>query len=303
MLREIQVRSVLNKHKKRDSWFLDEYSVNPYEGCGINCLYCYVRGSKYGENMEDGMAVKTNALAILEKQLSSRAKRQQFGIVTVGSAVDAYMRQEEKFRLTEGILELLLKYRFPVFISTKSKLILRDIELLKQIDQAAILPDDLKQNLKRGLILSVSVSTTDEKIAGMLEPGASSPKERFEIVRQLKEQGFLCGVNAIPTLPFISDSEEELEKTIVAAKNAGADYILMGGLTLFGSQTADSRTLFFNFLKKYDPSLIAQYQKLYGINFFPPKYYLQKLKQRADLLCQKHQIRNSILEKDVERFA
>jgi len=300
MLREIQVKSVLNKHKKRDSWFLDEYSVNPYEGCSVNCLYCYVRGSKYGENMEDGMAIKTNAWEILEKQLTSRAKKQQYGIVTVGSAVDAYIKQEEKFRLTEGMLKLLLKYRFPVFISTKSKLILRDIDLLKQIDQNAILPGDLEQNLKRGLVLTVSVSSTNDEVASMLEPGAASPAERFDVIRHLKAQGFLCGVNAIPTLPFISDSEEELEKTIVAAKDSGADFILVGGLTLFGSQPADSRTLYFNFLRKYDPSLVAQYQKLYGINFFPSKYYLQQLKQRADRLCRKHQIRNSILEQDVE---
>jgi DNA repair photolyase len=303
MVREIQVSSVLNKHKKRDSWFLDEYSVNPYEGCSVNCLYCYVRGSKYGENMEEGMAVKTNALEILDKQLASRARRQQYGIVTVGSAVDAYMRQEEKYKLTEGILKLLIKHRFPAFISTKSKLILRDIELLKQIDQHAILPDDLKQNLTRGLIVSVSVSTTNEKISKLLEPGAAMPTERFALIHQLKEQGFLCGVNAIPTLPFISDSEEELEKTIVAAKNAGADFILIGGLTLFGSHPADSRTLFFNFLKRYDASLIPGYQKLYGINFFPPKYYLEQLKQKADLLCKKHQVRNSILEQDVKRIA
>jgi len=301
-MQEKLVTSVLNKHKKRDSWFLDEYSVNPYEGCSVNCLYCYIRGSKYGENMEEGMAIKLNALEVLEKQLASRARRQQYGIVAVGSAVDAYMRQEEKFRLTEGMLKLLLKYRFPVFISTKSKLILRDIELLKQIDQAAILPEDLDRTLNRGLILSVSISTTDENICRKLEPGAASPSERFEIIRQLKEHGFLCGVNAIPTLPLISDTEDELEKTVIAAKNAGADYILIGGLTLFGSQPADSRSLYFNFLKKNFPSLITEYQKLYGINFFPPKYYLQQLKERADHLCNKYQIRNSILEQDVERI-
>ncbi|MBK5273152.1 MAG: hypothetical protein JJE22_19295 [Bacteroidia bacterium] len=143
MLHQKQVKSVLNKHKKRDSWFLDDYSVNPYEGCSCNCLYCYIRGSKYGENMDDGLAVKINALEVLEKQFASRAKKNQYGFVTVGSGTDAYIHHEEKLGMTEGFLCLMLKYRFPVFISTKCTLIKRDIELLKEIDKVAILPDDL----------------------------------------------------------------------------------------------------------------------------------------------------------------
>ena len=70
-----QVKSVLNKQKKRDSWFLTEYSVNAYEGCSCNCLYCYIRGSKYGENMDSGLVVKLNALEVLERQLQTRSRR------------------------------------------------------------------------------------------------------------------------------------------------------------------------------------------------------------------------------------
>lgn len=81
MLVQKKVKSVLNKHKKRDSWFLDDYSVNPYEGCNCNCLYCYIRGSKYGINMEEGLAVKANALEVLEKQLQLRARKNQYGFV------------------------------------------------------------------------------------------------------------------------------------------------------------------------------------------------------------------------------
>jgi len=129
MLQQKQVTSVLNKHKKRDSWFLTEYSVNPYEGCSCNCLYCYIRGSKYGENMAEHLAVKMNGLEVLEKQLRNRAKKNQYGIVVVGSATDAYIHQEKDHELTKGFLELLLKYRFPVFISTKRSLITRDISI------------------------------------------------------------------------------------------------------------------------------------------------------------------------------
>jgi DNA repair photolyase len=246
--------------------------------------------------MEDGLAVKTNALEILEKQLASRAKRNQYGFVAVGSATDAYIHHEDKYRLTEGMLKLLLKYRFPVFISTKCTLITRDIELLKEIDKAAILPDDLKDKLNRGVILSVSVSTLDEKISNMLEPAAAPPLQRLELVKQLKHEGFLVGVNAIPVLPFISDTEEGLEKIIAAAKEYNADYILVGGLTLFGNGTADSKTLFYKFLERYDASLIPKYQQLYGINSYVSFPYQNELKERADKICKKYNIRNGILE-------
>ena len=298
-MHEKQVKSVLNKQKRRDSWFLTNYSVNAYGGCSCNCLYCYVRGSKYGENMDSSLAVKSNSLEVLEKQLRVKAKKGQYGIVVVGSATDAYLHHEERWRLTEGMLKLFLKYRFPVFISTKSKLILRDIELLKQIDKAAILPEDLKTSLGRGVILSTSISTMDERIAQMLEPGAAAPVERLEVLQQLKQQGFLSGVNAIPILPWISDTEEELEKIISAASTHGADYILVGGLTLFGKDPADSKTLYYKFLERYDPPLIPKYEKMYGINFFPTKAYQEELKQRAERICAKYNIRTAILDQHV----
>ena len=295
MLLEKQVKSVLNKLKQRDSWFLVDYSVNPYEGCSCNCLYCYIRGSKYGENMEDGLAVKINALKILEKQLQARARKDKYGIIAVGSATDAYMPHEADFGMTERILKLLLKYRFPVFISTKRTLITRDLELLKQIDTQAILPWDLKETHGRGVILAVSVSSLNTTITNMLEPGAVPPVLRFQLVEQLKQQGFLVGVNAIPVLPFISDSEDELEKIISAAHQHGADFILVGSLTLFGNSTASSKTLYYKFLQRHNPDLIKAYDKLYAGNHFPSKKYLDELQFRVSKLCNKYNIRNSIL--------
>lgn len=296
MLHEKIVKSVLNKHKQRDSWFLDDYSVNGYEACSCNCLYCYIRGSKYGQNMNEGLFVKINAPEILERQLATRARKEQYGFVAVGSATDAYIHHEEKYRITRQMLAALLKYRFPVFISTKTKGIKRDIDLLKQIDEQAILPADLKPRLNRGVILSVSVSTINENISNTLEPGAATPAERLDLVKELSELGFLTGVNAIPSLPFISDTEEELEKTIAAAKEHQAHYILIGGLTLFGNGPADSKTLFYKFLERYKPELIDWYNDLYGEKFYTPRYYQDKLKERADKLCMKYNIRNCIVD-------
>jgi len=246
--------------------------------------------------MAEHLSVKANITNVLEKQLQLRARKNQHGIVAVGSATDAYMHQEEQLRITEQILKLLLKYRFPVFISTKRSLITRDIELLKAIDKAAILPEDLQNKLQYGVILSVSVSTMDETISNMLEPGALMPVQRLQLVQQLKREGFLVGVNAIPILPFISDTDEELEKIISEAKDHYADYILVGGLTLFGNEKADSKTLYYKFLNRHQPELIKKYDELYNGNFYASYQYHDDLKKRADQLCRKYDIRNSILE-------
>jgi len=104
MVNEIQVKTILNKHKKRDDWFLDDYSVNPYYGCSFNCVYCYIRGSKYGENMAKTLSVKLNAPAILAKQLKRRALKGEYGIICFASQ-EAYIPIEAKYEVTRKMLE------------------------------------------------------------------------------------------------------------------------------------------------------------------------------------------------------
>src|SRR5258706_220243 len=140
MLAEIQSKTILNKKKHRDAWFLDEYTINPYSGCSFNCIYCYIRGSKYGIHMEEKLSVKTNAVELLEKELARKARKSEYGIIILSSATDPYLQFEKEFQLTRKLLEVILKFRFPVHIITKSGLVVRDFDLLKQIDEHAILP-------------------------------------------------------------------------------------------------------------------------------------------------------------------
>ena len=294
-MKEILVKSILNKKKKRDSWFLDDYTLNPYEGCSFNCQYCYIRGSKYGENMAESLSVKINGADVLDRQLAFRVKKNQYGIIALASATDPYIKAEEQYRMTENFLKLIAKHRFPLLMITRSTLILRDLPLLKEIDRQAIHAADLKDKLNRGVIISFSFSTLDPDIASTLEPGAPSPMARLETMKKCKEAGFLVGMNCIPTLPFISDTDEHLEQMVKAAKEYGADYILIGGLTLFGDQPADSKILYRKFLERKFPHLIPEYKKLYKIFFAPPASYLDNLSKRADVLCLKYNIRRSIL--------
>jgi len=294
MVSEVQVKSILNKHKKRDDWFLDDYSVNPYSGCSFNCIYCYIRGSKYGENMAKTFSIKINAPELLEKQLSRRAKKGEYGIIALSSSTEPYMPIEEKLKLTRKLLEIILKYKFPVEVATKSKLVLRDLDLLKEIDKNAILPADLKPKLKHGAIISFSISTLDDKLAKILEPGAPKPRERLETMKKCKEEGFFTGVCFIPVLPFLSDSEEQLNETIKTVKEYGADFILVGGLTLFGKGPADCKTLYYKFLEKHHPELVPKYRSLYRIFFAPSKEYQRELEEKSKKVCKKYGIKNKI---------
>jgi DNA repair photolyase len=295
MANEIQVKSILNKHKKRDDWFLDDYSVNPYEGCSFNCLYCYIRGSKYGENMTRTLSAKVNSPELLEKQLSRRARKGEYGIIAFSSSTEPYMPIEEKLKLTRKLLEIILKYKFPVHVLTKSKLVLRDLDLLKEIDKNAVLPADLKPKLKHGAISSFSISTLDEKLAKILEPGAPAPRERLETMKKCREEGALTGVCYIPVLPFISDTEEELDRMIKTAKDYGADYVFVGALTLFGNKPADCKTLYYKFLERYFPELVPKYKSLFKIFFQPTKEYQEELQERSIRICSKYKIKHRII--------
>lgn len=294
-MKEIIVKSILNKKKRRDEWFLDDYTLNPYEGCSFNCQYCYIRGSKYGENMADTLAVKINGAEVLDRQLAFRVKKDQYGIIALASATDPYIGAEEKYRITESFLHLILKHRFPLLMITKSSLVLRDLDILKEIDRQAIHAADLKDKLHRGVIVSFSFSTLDPAIASALEPGAPLPHERLETMKKCKEAGLMVGMNCIPALPFISDSQEQLEQMVKAAKQYGADYILIGGLTLFGDRPADSKVLYYKFLERKYPHLIPQYKKLYRIFFSPSPEYTKSIKEKGDRLCIQYQISTSII--------
>ncbi|MBI1343964.1 MAG: radical SAM protein [Terrimonas sp.] len=289
------VKSVLNRHQKRDSWFLDDYSINPYEGCGFNCQYCYVRGSKYGEHLSEKITLKNDAAAILDRQLTNRARKGQYGIIAVGSSTDAYMQVEQELLQTRALLNVILKNRFPVFISTKSTLITRDIDLLREIDQSAILPHDLQSKLGRGVILSFSISTLDENIARQLEPGAPPPLQRLDTMQKFSEAGFLVGLNALPLLPMISDTDASLSKIVQLAKQYGANFLLAGGLTLFGEQPGDSKTLYYRFLQQYFPDLCEQYIQLFGSGFSPNRQYQIALKKKIEKLCLAYHLKNSII--------
>ena len=295
MIKEIQVKSVLNKHKKRDDWFLENYTLNPYSGCSFNCIYCYIQGSKYGGDHSNNLSIKVNAPEILIKQLKNRAFKREYGIIVVGSSTDPYLPIEENLGLTRELLQIIYRFKFPVHIITKSNLILKDLDILRKINASANLPSDLKTKLNHNVIVSFSFSTIDNKLAGIFEPGAPSPRERLQTMQKLKEEGFLVGANLMPVLPFLSDTEVNLDKMIKEMKYHGADFVLVGGLTLFGDKSTDCKVRYFEILDKYFPEISDKTRKLFRNSFYPPKNYQRVLSERSEKICRKYGIKNNII--------
>lgn len=300
MPKTIEVKSVLNKTKKRDSWFLDDYTFNPYSSCAFNCLYCYIRGSKYGQNLESSLSVKINAIEILDKQLAARAKKKQYGIIVLSSATDPYLKIEEKYLLTRKALEVILKYRFPVHVITKSNLIQRDFDLLKEIDKQAILPDGLK-TLERGVVISFSFSTLRDNVGKIFEPGAPLPSVRLNAVEKAKSENFLTGINLMPLIPYISDTTEELDFAFSTFQSIPVDYVLPASITLFGNDRADSKTLMFRAIQMYYPELVSKYQKFFGNSTEMPQYYKVAFRKKMIALSRTYNIRNCIIETNAIR--
>ena len=291
MVREIYVKRVLNSHGKRDRWFLDEYSVNPYKLCQLNCVYCYIRGSRYGGNMGRELSVKVNAPTILMRELQRKARRGEYGFIAISSSTEPWQPIEKTYQVTRRCLEVISRYRFPVHCLTKSSLILRDLDLLQHIDENAILPVDLKARVGRGVLITFSLSTLDEEVAKVFEPGAPKPRERLEALRRVREEGFLAGVAYIPVLPFISDGDEALDEMVRAAVEFDASYLFIGSLTLFGV----GRELYYNVLRRHFPELLPRYQRLFGASHQPGWAYQNELEQKARMLCRKHGVKYKIV--------
>lgn len=295
MVREITAKSILNKHKKRDSWFLSNYSINLYSSCSFNCLYCYIRGSKYGANLEESLSIKTNAIEVLDRQLHNRAKKGEYGVIIVSSATDPYLPIDKKHELTRQALEVILKHKFPVHILTKSNLIERDFDLLHQIDKEAILPDDLAKTLKRGVIVSFSFSLLDDKVARIFEPGATKPTIRLQAVKKTIDEGFLTGISMMPLIPYISDTTEHLHRLFSTFRDLNVDYLLPATITLFGNGAADSKTLMYEAISKHYPDLISKYEKFFRHSSEMPAYYRDAFYRKMNELCEEYKIRNQII--------
>ena len=243
-VKEMSCRSALHYHNSK--WLPFKYDINVYRGCAHRCIYCYALYShEYlgGGNFYSEVFAKTNIVDVLKRELPGFSRE----TVNLGGVTDSYQPAERDFRLMPGVLALLAQYGVPATLSTKSTLVLRDIDLIKKVDDAA------------GMRLAFSITTMDKTVAALIEPGSPRPAERMHAVGELKRKGLACGVHMMPVIPYLTSDPKSMEAVFGAAKDAGADYVLAGGLNL---KSATSRG-FFDSVRQAFPSEYGRVSGLY----------------------------------------
>jgi len=281
MQETFEAKHILNVHKHCDGgWFWEKYTATPYSGCSYGCEYCYAREEKYyphkrsqdseitklSDPFSEYIKIKCNAAELFRKELSKKP----LDLIIVGS----YQPVEAKYHFCRRMLEICLELGFPVYLNEKSPLLLQDIDLLLRIRNKSYL------NVGWSIIASA-----DDNRKEAFEPKTPSIEARFDAMRVLSENGIITGTIFMPILPFVYDNEEDIQSVIKKTSESGGKYVLEGGLSLFG-QCKDH---FYASLWKYNPKLIAEYDKLYK----NPQLLKQQQKSVHELIlkyCQKYNL-------------
>ncbi|MGI5824009.1 MAG: radical SAM protein [Bacillota bacterium] len=268
----IKAKTILQKVKYGSSWYGIDYSVNLYKGCSHGCIYCDSRSSCYNIEDFDRVRGKENALDILENELN---KKKHKGIIGIGSMSDTYNPHEKEYEITRGALKLFAKYGFGVSIDTKSPLILRDIDILKQISQ------------KNNVIVKFTVTTPLDRLSKIIEPCVSPASERLAAIKELSANNIFAGIMLNPVLPFITDDEQQIKELVRSAAACGAKFIhSYMGVTLRSNQ----RDYYYKKLDEKFPGLKAKYIQVYGNNYFCPPKEAEKLCKLLAAECEKYGI-------------
>ncbi|MBT3072962.1 MULTISPECIES: Rv2578c family radical SAM protein [Streptomyces] len=269
---EIRARSILNRVPGA-SRMPFEWTVNPYRGCSHACVYCFARKTHSYLDLDTGIGfdsqivVKTNAPALLRRELASRHWQGEH--IAMGTNVDCYQRAEGRYRLMPGIISALRDRANPFSILTKGTLILRDLELLRQAAEVTEVG------------VSVSVGFTDRELWRTVEPGTPSPGRRLDAVHTLTEAGIGCSVLMAPVIPFLGDSPEQLRATVSAIAAAGAVSVTPLVLHL----RPGAREWYLRWLGLHHPHLVERYERMYGDGAYAPTWYQRRITRQVHELA------------------
>jgi DNA repair photolyase len=249
------IKSALHRLKRRGLPY--QFDLNIYRGCSHGCVYCYGPDShEYlkTDSFSSDIFIKTNLIEKLEKELMSPQWRGD--IINIGGVCDSYQPLEKEKGIMRDILQLMIKYKNPVIISTKSDIILRDLDL---IDRLAALTY---------VNLPICITSTDNSLTEKMEPGAPSPERRFATLKEVGKTRAHHALHFMPVLPFLSDDEPGLKKMVEWAAEAEVSYMLSGMLYLRGN----IRKRYFSSIRRHFPHLEEKYQELYPKGSADPEY-------------------------------
>lgn len=269
-MHEVNVKSIL----------LAKNGMNIYRGCTHGCIYCDSRSMCYQMNHEfEDIEVKANAPELLEDAL--RRKRHKCMIGT-GAMSDPYMHIEEKVGNMRKCLEIIEKYGFGVTVQTKSSRILRDLDLLKKINE------------KSKCVVQMTLTTYDEKLCRIIEPNVETTYERFKTLEIMRDNGIPTVVWLCPILPFINDTEENVRGILDYCKKAKVKGIINFGMGL--TLRDGNREYFYKKLDKYFPGLKEKYIRIYGNSYDVPSPDSRQLKEIFVNECRQNGIMYNVNE-------
>ncbi|OPJ62230.1 SPL family radical SAM protein [Clostridium oryzae] len=271
MIKEINAKHILGINKNPSSWFGIKYIMNIYRGCEHRCIYCDSRSKCYGIDNFDDVLVKVNAAELLKKELSGKRKKATIG---TGAMSDPYTFSEKKYKLTEKTLKIIADYGYPLHMTTKSNMVMRDIDILEEIS-------------KIYAVVAFTLTTTDDVLARKVEPFAPIPSDRLKAMGVLSVLGIDTGVTMMPILPFIEDNEKNIINIVKQTKEYGGKFIYPTfGVTLRDVQ----RDYYYKELDKKFPGLSQKYQKRFGENYYCGANNYKKISETFKEACYKYGI-------------
>ena len=237
------------------------FGMNIYRGCSHGCIYCDSRSKCYQfTHAFEDIEVKRNAPEFLEKALSSKRKKCMIG---TGSMSDPYMHCEEELKLTRKCLEIISRYEFGLAIQTKSDRILRDIDLLDEI------------NRKSKCVVQITLTTYDDELCSILEPNVCNTKRRIEVLKEMQKRGIPTVVWLSPILPYINDTEDNVRSILEACVESGVKGIICFGMGL--TLRDGDREYYYAALDKHFPGLKERYIREFGNAYELPSPNTKKL--------------------------
>ena len=252
--------------------------MNLYRGCSHGCIYCDSRSKCYHmEHAFEDIEVKANAIELLEQELKRKRKKCMIG---TGSMTDPYIPIEEELGHVRKAMELVDKYGFGFSLITKSNRIMRDIDLLKKI------------NDKTKCVVQMTLTTFDEELCKKIEPNVCTTKERFEVLMKLKEAGIPTVVWFSPILPFLNDTEENVRGILNYCIEAGVKGIICFdmGVTLRDG----NREYFYENLDRLFPGMKEKYIHTYGNQYVLSSPAGNELMKLFHGICEKHGILHNV---------
>lgn len=272
--KEMTCSLACNKLKRKMPFAWD---LNIYRGCEHGCKYCYAMYSHQylgSEQYFDDIYVKTNIVEQLERQLSCPTWTRE--VVNIGGVTDSYQPIEAQYKLMPDILRLLIKYKTPCIISTKSDLVLRDYDLIAELANITYVN------------VAATITCMDENIRRKIEPNGAESLRRFAMLKEFAKTNASTGLHFMPIIPYLTDTRENVDSLYAQAKDAQVDYVLPGTLYLRGK----TRGVFFDFIKQEFPDLYGMLQALYKTGG-AGKEYKDKLYLMVNELKAKYELSGS----------